>query len=390
MPNMPDLPGTSQHDEEQQGPVPRALDVRGDIDQSIEDMPEGPAKEFLLQEKKVMESAALAYLQPEEQKFPPKPACGVHTHLQSSRSSEGGVWRAMEAEGSLRLSTHTVEVAQAILEKHKDHILKLRAHVDAAMKNLGTMNVDFWKLEGASLMRSMQDVSRGLTALETSAGITNLAGMSSRCPLLLLKKDSTRRQKMPWLGGTAAVVGGALSIAECVLSGPVIPLALSVPALPLGVAAAVLGTFASFTSAGTDVSTVKLKLEDLHIRYDAICREAEQLQQILTEILSLLDQLSQVMSLMFGSLELVQGTDSKALKLQELSCVERMWVLDLQNPSVEGLVLNAVGVIEQEGADVKMTRIGKAVAALRKNSVDMAQLKLPSLEPLRCENPDSP
>ncbi|MCO5610158.1 hypothetical protein L7F22_064393 [Adiantum nelumboides] len=67
IPDMPDLPGTSQHDEEHQGPAPGALDVRGDIEQNIEDMPEGPAKDFFLHEKKVMESAALAFLQPEEQ-----------------------------------------------------------------------------------------------------------------------------------------------------------------------------------------------------------------------------------------------------------------------------------------------------------------------------------
>ncbi|MCO5606009.1 hypothetical protein L7F22_060196 [Adiantum nelumboides] len=56
------LPGTSHHDEEKQGPTPRALDVRGDIEQNIEDMPEEPAKDFLLHEKRVMESMALAYL----------------------------------------------------------------------------------------------------------------------------------------------------------------------------------------------------------------------------------------------------------------------------------------------------------------------------------------
>ncbi|MCO5605219.1 hypothetical protein L7F22_059399 [Adiantum nelumboides] len=67
MPDMPDLPSTSQHDEEQQGPPPGALDVRGDLEQDIENMPEGSAKEFLLHEKKVMESAALAFLQLEGQ-----------------------------------------------------------------------------------------------------------------------------------------------------------------------------------------------------------------------------------------------------------------------------------------------------------------------------------
>ncbi|MCO5577971.1 hypothetical protein L7F22_031808 [Adiantum nelumboides] len=67
MPDMPDLPGTSHPDEEHQGPVPGALDVRGDLEQNIDDMPEGPAKEFLIHKKKVMESAALAFLQPKEQ-----------------------------------------------------------------------------------------------------------------------------------------------------------------------------------------------------------------------------------------------------------------------------------------------------------------------------------
>ncbi|MCO5575759.1 hypothetical protein L7F22_029563 [Adiantum nelumboides] len=65
--DMPDFQGTSHHEEEQQGPVPGALDVRGNLEQNIEDMPEGPAKEFLLHEKRVMESATLAYLQLEEQ-----------------------------------------------------------------------------------------------------------------------------------------------------------------------------------------------------------------------------------------------------------------------------------------------------------------------------------
>ncbi|MCO5606674.1 hypothetical protein L7F22_060863 [Adiantum nelumboides] len=60
-------PGSSQHEEEGQVPAPGALDVRVDITQSMEDMPEGPSKEFLLNEKKVIESVALAFLQPEEQ-----------------------------------------------------------------------------------------------------------------------------------------------------------------------------------------------------------------------------------------------------------------------------------------------------------------------------------
>ncbi|MCO5586711.1 hypothetical protein L7F22_040653 [Adiantum nelumboides] len=60
-----DLP--SIHEEEQQGPAPGALDVREELEQEIEDMPEGPTKEFLLYKKKVMESVALAFLQPDEQ-----------------------------------------------------------------------------------------------------------------------------------------------------------------------------------------------------------------------------------------------------------------------------------------------------------------------------------
>ncbi|MCO5591922.1 hypothetical protein L7F22_045915 [Adiantum nelumboides] len=68
LPDMPDIPSTSQHNEEHQGPAPGALDVRGDLEQEIKDMPKGPAKEFLLHEKKVMESMAMAFLQPEEQK----------------------------------------------------------------------------------------------------------------------------------------------------------------------------------------------------------------------------------------------------------------------------------------------------------------------------------
>ncbi|MCO5560967.1 hypothetical protein L7F22_014587 [Adiantum nelumboides] len=67
MPYLPDLPGTSHHYKEHQGPAPGALDVRGDLEQEIEDMPKGPAKEFLLHKKKVTESAALAFLLLEEQ-----------------------------------------------------------------------------------------------------------------------------------------------------------------------------------------------------------------------------------------------------------------------------------------------------------------------------------
>ncbi|MCO5601606.1 hypothetical protein L7F22_055729 [Adiantum nelumboides] len=53
---MPDLLGTSQQEEEGQGTAPRVLDVRAELTQSIEDMPEDPAKEFLLNEAKAIET----------------------------------------------------------------------------------------------------------------------------------------------------------------------------------------------------------------------------------------------------------------------------------------------------------------------------------------------
>ncbi|MCO5596695.1 hypothetical protein L7F22_050763 [Adiantum nelumboides] len=65
MPEMPEFQGTQE--EEQPRPAPGALDIREQIEQEVEDMSEGPAKEYLLYEKKVMESAALAFLQSDEQ-----------------------------------------------------------------------------------------------------------------------------------------------------------------------------------------------------------------------------------------------------------------------------------------------------------------------------------
>ncbi|MCO5572779.1 hypothetical protein L7F22_026538 [Adiantum nelumboides] len=67
MPKMPDMSRSSWHEEEGQELAPGALDVRANITQCIEDMPKGPTKEFLLHEKRVMESTTLAFLQPEEQ-----------------------------------------------------------------------------------------------------------------------------------------------------------------------------------------------------------------------------------------------------------------------------------------------------------------------------------
>ncbi|MCO5578204.1 hypothetical protein L7F22_032042 [Adiantum nelumboides] len=65
MPELPEFQGTKE--KEQPRPAPGALDIREQMEQRIEDMPEGPAKEYLMYEKKVIESTALAFLQPEEQ-----------------------------------------------------------------------------------------------------------------------------------------------------------------------------------------------------------------------------------------------------------------------------------------------------------------------------------
>ncbi|MCO5612812.1 hypothetical protein L7F22_067083 [Adiantum nelumboides] len=65
LPEMPEFQGTEE--EEQLRPAPGALDIREEMEQEIEDLPEGPAKEYLMYKKKVMQSAALAFLQPEEQ-----------------------------------------------------------------------------------------------------------------------------------------------------------------------------------------------------------------------------------------------------------------------------------------------------------------------------------
>ncbi|MCO5613354.1 hypothetical protein L7F22_067630 [Adiantum nelumboides] len=65
LPEMPEFQGTEE--EEQQRPAPRALDIREEIEQEIEDLPEEPAKEYLLYEKKIMQSTALTFLQPYEQ-----------------------------------------------------------------------------------------------------------------------------------------------------------------------------------------------------------------------------------------------------------------------------------------------------------------------------------
>ncbi|MCO5561196.1 hypothetical protein L7F22_014817 [Adiantum nelumboides] len=122
MPDMPNLPGTSQHDEEHQGPAPGALDVRGDIEQNIEDMPKGPVKkEFLLHEKKVMESAALAHLQPKEQvkglghDFLPLPLMKHEAILWKEKMRPA---LQKNEEGGYEGIPLIVEQAQALIEDH--------------------------------------------------------------------------------------------------------------------------------------------------------------------------------------------------------------------------------------------------------------------------------
>ncbi|MCO5603932.1 hypothetical protein L7F22_058088 [Adiantum nelumboides] len=65
LPEMPEFQGTEE--DEQLRLAPGALNIREKIEQEIEDLPEERAKEYLMYEKKVTQSAALAFLQPEEQ-----------------------------------------------------------------------------------------------------------------------------------------------------------------------------------------------------------------------------------------------------------------------------------------------------------------------------------
>ncbi|MCO5600632.1 hypothetical protein L7F22_054747 [Adiantum nelumboides] len=67
-PQVPELPEFQGIEEEEHlRPAQGALDIGEQMEQEIRDMPEGPAKEYLMYEKKVMESTALAFLQTEEQ-----------------------------------------------------------------------------------------------------------------------------------------------------------------------------------------------------------------------------------------------------------------------------------------------------------------------------------
>ncbi|MCO5549451.1 hypothetical protein L7F22_002922 [Adiantum nelumboides] len=118
---MPNFPSTSHHEEEQQGPAQGGLDIRGDITQNIEDKPEEPAKEFLLHEKRVMESTALTYLQLDEQvkgfghDFLPLPTMRHKAILWK------GKMRPMlprNEDGGYEDITLTTKQAQALVEDH--------------------------------------------------------------------------------------------------------------------------------------------------------------------------------------------------------------------------------------------------------------------------------
>ncbi|MCO5584542.1 hypothetical protein L7F22_038470 [Adiantum nelumboides] len=67
MPDMPDQPGMSHHEEGAQEPALGALDIRQQIKQIMEEMLEGLAKEFMQHEHKVLQSTALAFLESNKQ-----------------------------------------------------------------------------------------------------------------------------------------------------------------------------------------------------------------------------------------------------------------------------------------------------------------------------------
>ncbi|MCO5580930.1 hypothetical protein L7F22_034804 [Adiantum nelumboides] len=119
MPEMPEF--QSPQEEEQPRPVPGALDIREQMEQEVEDMLEEPAKEYLLYEKKVMESAALAFLQPDEQitdfghDFLPLPLMR-HEVILWKEKKRSAVPR--NEEGGYEGIPLTSEEAQTLIEDH--------------------------------------------------------------------------------------------------------------------------------------------------------------------------------------------------------------------------------------------------------------------------------
>ncbi|MCO5611203.1 hypothetical protein L7F22_065453 [Adiantum nelumboides] len=108
-------------EEEQPRPAPGALDIREQMEQDVEDMPEGPAKEYLLYEKKVMESVALAFLQPDEQikdygnDFLPLPLMRHETNLWKEKMRPA---MPRNEEGGYEGIPLTSEEAQTLIEDH--------------------------------------------------------------------------------------------------------------------------------------------------------------------------------------------------------------------------------------------------------------------------------
>ncbi|MCO5599739.1 hypothetical protein L7F22_053846 [Adiantum nelumboides] len=119
MPEMPEF--QSPQEEEQPRSAPGALDIKEQMEQEVEDMPEGPAKEYLLYKKKVMESAAVEFLQPDEQitdfgnDFLPLPLMH-HEAILSKEKMRLAVPR--NEEGGYEGIPLTSEEAQTLIEDH--------------------------------------------------------------------------------------------------------------------------------------------------------------------------------------------------------------------------------------------------------------------------------
>ncbi|MCO5578423.1 hypothetical protein L7F22_032265 [Adiantum nelumboides] len=119
LPKMPEFQGIEE--EQQQRPAPGALDIREEIEQEIEDLPEGPAKEYLMYKKKVMQSVALAFLQPEEQvkdfgtDFWPLPLMR-HEAILWKEKMRPSVQR--NEDGGYEGISLTVEEAKTLIEDH--------------------------------------------------------------------------------------------------------------------------------------------------------------------------------------------------------------------------------------------------------------------------------
>ncbi|MCO5613190.1 hypothetical protein L7F22_067466 [Adiantum nelumboides] len=132
-PQMPEMPEFhSPEEEEQPRPAPGALDIREQMEQEIEDMPEGPAKEYLMYKRKVMESAALAFLQPEEQI---KDFSSDFLQLPLMRH-EANLWKEKmrpvvprNEDGGYESIPLTTKEAKTLIEDHPSVAIKLKSLV---------------------------------------------------------------------------------------------------------------------------------------------------------------------------------------------------------------------------------------------------------------------